>query len=107
MIEMMTEANSAAIVPNEPNTGLAIRGVHPVDGWVTAWLDAKAGKSGSAETLTAYRDSMTDFRAVLHLVGLDLGRGAEFCESSSTLPATSRNMMAYAGTIVLFLKRVD
>ncbi|MHB8630111.1 MAG: hypothetical protein ACYDBJ_28195 [Aggregatilineales bacterium] len=60
------------ITINNPNPDLVIRDVHLVDGWVAAWLNAKAGKSGSTETLTAYRDSMADFRTVLRQVGLDL-----------------------------------
>jgi len=57
---------------NNPNSEPAIREALPVDGWVAAWLKALAGRSGSAETLTAYRDGMADFRDKLHQVGLDL-----------------------------------
>ncbi|MHB8630181.1 MAG: hypothetical protein ACYDEO_28785 [Aggregatilineales bacterium] len=60
------------IAINSQNSELVLPDVHPVDGWVAAWLNAKAGKSGSTETLSAYRDSMADFRTVLRQVGLDL-----------------------------------
>jgi hypothetical protein len=60
------------IVRQAENTDLALYEANRIDGFVAAWLNAKAGKSGSHETLSAYRDSMADFRAVLHSVGLDL-----------------------------------
>lgn len=39
---------------------------------IFAWLDAKSKRSGSAETKSAYRDTLLDFRAALRSTGLDL-----------------------------------
>ncbi len=44
----------------------------PLDLAIAAWLDAKANKSGSGKTLTAYRDTLADFRAALLSTGFDL-----------------------------------
>lgn len=39
---------------------------------IAAWLDAKHGRSSSAKTLTAYRDTLGHFRAALASTDLDL-----------------------------------
>lgn len=44
----------------------------PIELAITSWLDAKGKRSGSKKTATAYRDTMTDFRAALRGVDLDL-----------------------------------
>lgn len=43
---------------------------------IPAWLDAKKGRSGSEKTYIAYRDTLTEFRAVLRNVGRDLDADA-------------------------------
>ena len=57
--------------------GAAIPAVRPpagiLDLVVAAWLDAKAGRSGSAKTLLAYRETLVGFRALLAARGQDLG----------------------------------
>src|SRR5215218_6224562 len=54
-------------------TDLVIR---PQSGVVTlalaAWLDAKAGRSQSAETRVKYRSTLESFRAATRTAGLDL-----------------------------------
>ncbi len=55
---------STLVVRSTTTTGL--------DLVLAAWLDAKAGRSGSAKTLVAYRETLRDFRALLHGQGLDL-----------------------------------
>lgn len=47
-----------------------------LDQCITAWLDAKKGRSGSEKTYIAYRDTLTEFRAVLRNVGRDLDADA-------------------------------
>ena len=44
----------------------------PVEAAIAAWLHAKHGRSGSAETLAAYSRTIQEFRALLHARGLDL-----------------------------------
>ena len=44
----------------------------PLDLVLAAWLDAKAGRSGSAATASAYAATLDRFRAQLAQVGLDL-----------------------------------
>jgi len=44
----------------------------PLDLAVAAWLDSKRRRSNSAETATAYEDTMSSFRAALAPHGLDL-----------------------------------
>jgi site-specific recombinase XerD len=39
---------------------------------ISAWLDAKSKRSGSAKTKNTYRDTLLDFRAALQSTGLDL-----------------------------------
>ena len=39
---------------------------------IAAWHDAKSKRSGSYETSSAYRDTLTDFRTLLRSVNLDL-----------------------------------
>lgn len=48
-----------------------------IDGLITAWLHAKAGRSGSIKTRRAYADAINSFRAALHGVGLDLDGAPE------------------------------
>lgn len=43
-----------------------------LDGWITAWLDAKKGKCQSVRTMTTYQQIMTQFRRFLWQQGLDL-----------------------------------
>lgn len=45
---------------------------NPLEMALAAWLDAKSKRSGSAKTLTAYREAITSFRATLRAAGLDL-----------------------------------
>ncbi len=45
---------------------------HPIDLAIAAWLDAKAKRTGSAKTATAYATTLTAFRALLRDHGLDL-----------------------------------
>ncbi len=42
------------------------------DGWVTAWLCAKMGRTNSQKTKRAYEDTMASFRVALERVQLDL-----------------------------------
>ncbi len=44
----------------------------PLDLLISAWLDAKTKKSGSAKTKTAYEDTLRQFRAGLQKLGYDL-----------------------------------
>ncbi len=44
----------------------------PVEAAIAAWLHAKHGRSGSAETLAAYSRTIQEFRALLRARGLDL-----------------------------------
>lgn len=46
--------------------------VSALDLAIAAWLDAKAQRSGSAETQRAYHDTLASFRAACQSVGLDL-----------------------------------
>ncbi len=39
---------------------------------ISVWLDAKARKSNSPETASAYAETLTAFRAALRAAGLDL-----------------------------------
>src|SRR5260370_5208406 len=39
---------------------------------MAAWLDAKHGRSGSTQTLHAYRDTLLSYRAACQYLGLDL-----------------------------------
>jgi integrase len=80
--------------------------VSPLDLAIAAWLDAKARRSGSAETQRAYRDTLVSFRAACQRVGLDLdapgvrdlalvaqgwaGRARDGRDGSSSLQGTSR-----------------
>lgn len=45
---------------------------HPLDLAIAAWLDAKAKRTGSAKTATAYATTIAAFRALLRDHGLDL-----------------------------------
>lgn len=44
----------------------------PLDLAIAAWVDAKAGRSGSERTRQAYAAALASFRAALHAAGLDL-----------------------------------
>ncbi len=54
------------------NNALEALNLSALDLAIAAWLDAKSKRSGSNKTATAYRDTMTDFRAALRNTGLDL-----------------------------------
>jgi len=44
----------------------------PIDLAIAAWLDSKAGRSGSRHTEQIYRSTIADFRGQLQMGGLDL-----------------------------------
>jgi len=69
---MMQPYQSHDIVPYLPQQ----KEVMSLDQCITAWLDAKKGRSGSAKTETAYRDGLTEFRAILTSTGRDLNADA-------------------------------
>lgn len=50
--------------------------VMTLDQCVGAWLNAKKGRSGSEKTYIAYRDGITEFRAMLASLGRDLDADA-------------------------------
>lgn len=66
----MTDETPAPIVTVEP-AELARRGEH-LAGPIAAWLDSKAGRSGSTRTRDSYAATLGDARAALRALGLDL-----------------------------------
>lgn len=54
------------------NTAPLARAALPIDGMVTAWLQAKYGRSRSEHTRANYATAIGSFRAALGRVGLDL-----------------------------------
>lgn len=57
---------------------------------ISAWLDAKARRSESVKTATAYRETITHFRACLHSLGLDVDSRARDVALAAQAWATRR-----------------
>lgn len=70
----------------------------PLELLISAWLDAKAKKSGSAKTKTAYEDTLFQFRAGLKQQGFDLDSTGEAAIAHIVLTA-----QAFAG----YSSRID
>src|SRR5882762_5386938 len=69
---MMQPSQSHEIVEYLPQP----KEVMSLDQCIAAWLDAKKGRSGSEKTYTAYKDGLTEFRAMLTSTGRDLNADA-------------------------------
>lgn len=67
----LARAGGALVVPAGPPPSPAL------DTAIAAWLDTKAGRSGSDRTRRAYTDALTDFRTLLRRAGQDLDGPAE------------------------------
>lgn len=63
-------------LPTLPDATLAEAPADRFAGVITAWLAAKAGRSGSAKTKRAYTDAARSFRQTLQAVGQDLDADA-------------------------------
>lgn len=70
----------------------------PLDVAISGWLDAKFRRSTSQKTLTAYRDTITQFRAGLHREGIDLdaspGKIMLYAQAFAGFSATGRQVKA-------------
>ena len=69
---MMQPYHSGEIVDYIPQH----KEVMSLDQCIDAWLKAKKGRSGSGKTETAYKDGITEFRALLSSAGRDLDADA-------------------------------
>lgn len=63
-------------LPAPPDTALVAAPADRFAGVISAWLAAKAGRSGSAKTERAYSDAARSFRQTLQAVGHDLDADA-------------------------------
>lgn len=80
---------------------------------IAAWLDDKAGRSGSARTPRAYADAISSFRSALHQVGLDLDgdptlvalAAQGWAGQSNPAPATFNQRLAILSSLYLFARK--
>lgn len=61
---------------------------------IRAWLDTKAGRTGSAKTARAYTDTLASFRAALQAAGLDLDSAVPSVALAAQLWAAAGNPAA-------------
>lgn len=100
--------HSHALVATPPPQLLMSR--PPLDLAIAAWLDAKAGRSNSPNTLRAYQTALGGFRAALHGAGLDLcsdGRTVALAAQGwagqgSPAPATYNQRLAILSSFYAF-----
>jgi site-specific recombinase XerD len=90
-----------------------VSGGDPLDLAIAAWLDSKAGRSGSIHTGKIYRTTIADFRAQLHASGLDLDSAPRtvalaaqgWAGRNNPAPATHNRHLAVLSSFYAFCRK--
>jgi integrase len=106
-------ADEHTLIPTPPLLEIVTGEADHLAGPIRAWVEAKAGRTGSTKTRRSYESTLVSFRAILQAAGVDLdndGRAVAlvaqaWASAGDPMPATFNQKLAIVSSFYSFVEK--